>query len=473
MAHPVYFYNTLTRQIEAFQPLENQRARMYCCGPTVYNYAHIGNLRTYIFEDLLHRVLEDAGYLVDHVVNVTDVGHLTSDGDEGEDKMIKSARERGMTVWDIAEFFTRAFFRDWDMLGLKAPGVVCKATEHIQDMIALIEKLEERGFTYQAGGNVYFDTSRFPDYGKLALLDRQKSESIARVDTDPHKRHPRDFVLWFTQSKFSDQAMTWDSPWGRGYPGWHIECSAMSSKYLGERFDIHCGGVDHIPVHHTNEIAQSEAAFGHPWVNYWLHGEFLVLQKEKMSKSSGEFLTLSVLTSKGYDPMDYRYFVLNAHYRTQLVFSYEALDAAKSGRANLIERVAALRDKHPQSARQWFDAGADDDDDVVQSIRRDLRNDLNAPKALGTLWTFVKDPFVSEERKLRVLGWIDRLLGLGLSQAFRQEEIPEEVENLARKRLEARQSKNWAEADTLRLRIDELGWLVEDRPDGYRLKKKV
>lgn len=218
MAHPIYFYNTLTRQTELFQPLEEGRAKIYCCGPTVYNYAHIGNLRTYIFEDLVHRVLEDAGYQVDHVVNVTDVGHLTSDGDEGEDKMIKSARERGMTVWDIAEFFTQAFFRDWESLGLKNPGVVCKATEHIQDMIALIRTLEDKGFTYQAGGNVYFDTSRFPEYGKLALLDRQKADSQGRVDSDPHKRSPRDFVLWFTQSKFTDQAMIWDSPWGRGYP---------------------------------------------------------------------------------------------------------------------------------------------------------------------------------------------------------------------------------------------------------------
>ncbi len=473
MAHPVYFYNTLTRQTELFQPLEEGRARIYCCGPTVYNYAHIGNLRTYIFEDLLHRVLEDAGYRVDHVVNVTDVGHLTSDGDEGEDKMIKSARERGMTVWDIAEFFTRAFFRDWEALGLKNPGVVCKATEHIQDMIALIQKLEQKGFTYQAGGNVYFDTSRFTDYGKLALLDRQKADAQGRVDSDPNKRHPRDFVLWFTQSKFSDQAMTWDSPWGRGYPGWHIECSAMSSKYLGERFDIHCGGVDHIPVHHTNEIAQSEAAFGHPWVHYWLHGEFLVLQKEKMSKSSGDFLTLSVLTSKGYHPMDYRYFVLNAHYRTQLVFSYEALDAAKNGRMNLIERLAAMKTSTPSAATLFFESSVDDEDEVVRQIRSDLYNDLNAPKALGTLWTMVKDTAIPADRKLRVLGWVDRLLGLGLEHAFREESAPEEVESLARQRLEARKLKNWSAADELRRQIESRGWSVEDIPDGYRLRKKV
>ncbi len=473
MAHPVYFYNTLTRKIELFQPLEEGRARIYCCGPTVYNYAHIGNLRTYIFEDLLHRVLEDAGYRVDHVVNVTDVGHLTSDGDEGEDKMIKSARERGMTVWDIAEFFTRAFFRDWEALGLKNPGVVCKATEHIQDMIALIQKLEQKGFTYQAGGNVYFDTSRLTDYGKLALLDRQKADAQGRVDSDPNKRHPRDFVLWFTQSKFSDQAMTWDSPWGRGYPGWHIECSAMSSKYLGERFDIHCGGVDHIPVHHTNEIAQSEAAFGHPWVHYWLHGEFLVLQKEKMSKSSGDFLTLSVLTSKGYHPMDYRYFVLNAHYRTQLVFSYEALDAAKNGRMNLIERLAAMKTSTPSAATLFFESSVDDEDEVVRQIRSDLYNDLNAPKALGTLWTMVKDTAIPADRKLRVLGWVDRLLGLGLEQAFREESVPEEVESLARQRLEARKLKNWPAADELRRQIESRGWSVEDVPDGYRLRKKV
>jgi cysteinyl-tRNA synthetase len=473
MGQPVYFFNTLSRQNELFQPLEEGRVKMYCCGPTVYNFAHIGNLRTYIFEDLLHRVLEDAGYRVDHVVNVTDVGHLTSDGDAGEDKMIKSARERGMSVWDIAEFFTQAFFHDWEALRLRPPGIVCKATQHVTDMIEMIKRLEEKGFTYQAGGNVYFDTSKFPQYGKLALLDRQKTETLSRVESDVNKRNPRDFVLWFTQSKFADQAMIWDSPWGRGYPGWHIECSAMSSKYLGEQFDIHCGGVDHIPVHHTNEIAQSEAAFGHPWVNYWLHGEFLVLQKEKMSKSSGEFLTLSVLREKGFDPMDYRYFVLNAHYRTQLVFSFEALDAARNGRLNLLERVRTLSEGLPEAAQVFQSATIQEDDGMVQQIRQDLRNDLNSPKALATMWTMVKDPSIEPLRKLRVLGWLEKLLALGMDQAFTAEQVPPEVVQVAEERLRARKDKNWSLSDQLRGKLETMGWSILDQPDGYRLKKKV
>lgn len=473
MARQLTLYNTLTRRVEPFEPIEPGRVKMYCCGPTVYNYAHIGNLRTYIFEDLLHRVLEDAGYVLDHVINVTDVGHLTGDGDEGEDKMIRSARERGMSVWDIAEFFTRAFFSDWERLRLRPPGVVCKATAHIQDMIEMIRILERKGFTYQAGGNVYFDTSRFPEYGKLALLDRQGPETVSRVDSDPNKRNPRDFVLWFTKSKFGDQAMVWDSPWGRGYPGWHIECSAMSSRYLGERFDIHCGGVDHIPVHHTNEIAQSEAAFGHPWVNYWVHGEFLLLQKEKMSKSAGEFLTLAVLESHGYDPMDYRYFVLNAHYRTQLAFSFEALDAARNGRANLVERLRGLAREVPGAEELFLQKRIEDDDPYVRCLRDDLSQDLNAPRALATVWALVKDPEVTAERKIRLLGWIEAFLGLGLEQAFQEQRVPDEVRRIAERRWEARRRKDWQESDALRRELETLGWLVEDGPDGYRLKKRV
>ena len=340
----VYLYNTMSRTVEEFKPITEGFVGLYGCGPTVYDYAHIGNLRTYIFEDTLKRVLRHAGYNVKHVMNITDVGHLTGDGDEGEDKMAKSARERGRSVWDIAKFYTDAFFKDYDSLNIIRPDVVCPATQHIQQMIDLIKRLEAGGHTYVAGGNVYFSIDTFPEYGKLARLNLDDLKSGARIDIDSNKRNPKDFVLWFTNSKFGEQAMMWDSPWGRGYPGWHIECSAMSMYYLGEQFDIHCGGIDAIPVHHTNEIAQSEAATGKKWVNYWMHGEFLLSDKGKMSKSSGEFLTMSVLTKHGYDPLDYRYFCLGANYRTQLQFSYQGMDGARSARLGLAERIAGLGD---------------------------------------------------------------------------------------------------------------------------------
>ncbi|MFP4484790.1 MAG: cysteine--tRNA ligase, partial [Spirochaetaceae bacterium] len=336
-------FNTLGRTVQTFIPIEEGKVGVYACGPTVYNFAHIGNLRAYVFEDELRRTLEYLGYEVEHVMNVTDVGHLTDDADEGEDKIIRSAREQGKSVWEIADFFTEAFFNDVDRLNIRRPTVVCRATAHIQQMIDLIKRIEDAGYTYHAGGNVYFDTAKFPNYGELALLERQQDQE-SRVEADPNKKHPRDFVLWFTRSKFERQAMVWDSPWGRGYPGWHIECSAMSMHYLGEHFDIHCGGVDHIPVHHTNEIAQSEAATGRKWVNYWLHNEFLVMDTGKMSKSKGNFVTLSTLEEEGYEPLDYRYFLLGGHYQTQLMFTVDAMNGARNARRRLTERITALKE---------------------------------------------------------------------------------------------------------------------------------
>ncbi|MDR1107517.1 MAG: cysteine--tRNA ligase, partial [Spirochaetaceae bacterium] len=308
-------FNTLGREFQVFESLIPGKVGFYGCGPTVYNYAHIGNLRAYVLHDLLVKTLTRRGYEVNYVMNVTDVGHLSGDDDSGQDKMVKSAEERGKGVLEIADFYTRAFFTDTERLNIQRPTVVCKATDHIEDMIGLIKKIEDRGFTYFAGGNLYFDISRFPSYGKLALLRMEELQSGnrtgARIGVDENKRNPQDFVLWFTKSKFENQALVWDSPWGRGSPGWHIECSAMSIKYLGEQFDIHAGGIDHIPIHHTNEIAQSEAATGkQPWVRYWLHNEFLVIDKGKMSKSAGGFLTLQSLIDRGYDPLDYRYFLL-------------------------------------------------------------------------------------------------------------------------------------------------------------------
>ncbi|NLK06951.1 MAG: cysteine--tRNA ligase, partial [Spirochaetales bacterium] len=301
---PVLLYNTMNRCVEEFVPLDDQQVGLYSCGPTVYNYAHIGNLRTFLFEDLLKRVLQLSGFSVNHVMNITDVGHLTGDGDDGEDKLEHMANKTNRTVWEIASYYTDAFFKDYDELNMIRPSTVCKATDHIQQMIALIKRLEEGGHTYISGGNVYFSIDSIPDYGKLARLDLESLRTAVRddVEADDNKRNSKDFVLWFTNSKHGEQAMMWPSPWGRGFPGWHIECSAMSMHYLGESFDIHCGGIDAIPVHHTNEIAQSEAATGKPWVKYWLHGEFLLDETGKMSKSKGEFLTLSLLKSKGFDP---------------------------------------------------------------------------------------------------------------------------------------------------------------------------
>ena len=462
-------YNTMDRKVEEFVPIEEGKVGMYCCGPTVYNYAHIGNLRTYIFEDILHRTLEEAGYRVKHVMNITDVGHLTGDGDDGEDKLGKRSRETGKSVWDIAAFYTDAFFADEKALNIKRPNVVCKATDHIQDMIALIKRLEEKGHTYTAGGNVYFSIDTIDDYGKLAGQKQEDKLSGARIAVDGNKRNPQDFVLWFTNSKFGEQAMMWDSPWGRGYPGWHIECSAMSMKYLGETFDIHCGGIDAIPVHHTNEIAQSEAATGHKWVNYWCHGEFLLNDKGKMSKSSGEFLTLPVLVGHGYNALDYRYFCLGGHYRTQLKFSYEALDHAKSARERLNSMVAELKAKaKPESTI------SEKAESYKDSFFAALFNDLRCPEALAVMWKMLKDNSITEGEKLSLLYSMDKVLGLDLDkvEAKKEEKVGGEEEwKLVEERKQAKAEKNYQRADEIRKELETRGYIVKDTPQGPILQK--
>lgn len=467
----INLYNTASRALEAFQPLIDNKVRIYACGPTVYNYAHLGNFRTFIFEDLLVRTLRYAGYDLTHVMNVTDVGHLSDDGDEGEDKLIKSARERGMSPWDIAEYYTKAFFRDSDKLGIERPSIVCKATDHIQEMIELIRKLEDGGYTYQAGGNVYFDVSRFERYGKLARLDLSELRAGARIEVDAHKKNPQDFVLWFTQSKFGRQAMMWESPWGLGYPGWHIECSAMSRKYLGDQFDIHCGGVDHIAVHHTNEIAQTEAATGkHPSVSFWMHAEFLLTKEFKMSKSSGNFLTLEALEQMGYHPMDYRFFCLGAHYRTQLTFSEQAMNAARNGRKSLLERISQLppvTDSQPGFGKLA--------EEYLGRFEAALGEDLNTPRALAELWGVVKDTNLLPEEKRALVSRMDLVLGLGLDQVVDQDgEDPassvnkEEVEQLIEQRMLARRDKNFAEADRIRDDLQKMGIRLIDSPEGTK-----
>ncbi len=488
MPLPLKLYDSLSREKKDFEPIEEGRVGLYTCGPTVYQYAHIGNLRTYIFEDILVRTLRLFGYKVRHVMNVTDVGHLTDDADEGEDKMLKGAREQQKSVWEIAEFYKEAFFNDLEALNITMPDITCRATEHIQDMIDLVRRIEAAGFTYQAGGNVYFDVAKVQDYGKLTGQVREDLKAGARISVDPNKRNPYDFVLWFTQSKFEHQAMLWDSPWGRGYPGWHIECSAMSMKYLGDQFDIHCGGIDHIPVHHTNEIAQSEAATGKkPWVKHWLHGEFLVLAKEKMAKSAGNFLTLSALAERGYDPLDYRYFCLGAHYRSPLQFSFEALDAARSGRLNLVERILRLKEEHPDAEAVQSAAPSEPAapaasatlsgkvSALLRSFREALANDLNVPQALGAFWELIKEETITPQQKLEGLLEMDRVLGLGVAAIEPQRLDPAfeaEVRALIDQREQARRGKDYARADEIRNRLRQMGVVLEDTPAGPRWKKE-
>lgn len=456
--------NTMSRRKEIFKPLKIGEVGIYTCGLTVYNFAHIGNLRAYVFADTLKRMFLFNGYKVRHVMNITDVGHLTGDEDEGEDKMEAGARREGKTVWEIVDFYTKAFFKDLERLRIILPTVTCRATEHVQDMIDMIRKIEANGYTYIAGGNVYFDTSKVPDYGKLARLQLDEEKIRSRVESDPFKKNPFDFVLWFTRYKYENHAMQWDSPWGRGFPGWHIECSAMASKYLGERFDIHTGGIDHIPVHHTNEIAQSEAAFGHEWVNFWLHSEFLVIgEGEKMSKSLGNFITLQTLIDRGYEPADYRYYLLGAHYKKQLTFTMEALDGAKSAMKKLITRIEELKELNESETRP--------DGDLMNEFHEAINDDLNTPKALAVLWKVVDSEDLRPGEKLSLIDRFDEVLGLGLSEV-ESKTIPEEVIELANQRDAARKERNWEKADELRQLISEKGYEVLDERDGYKIRRR-
>ncbi|MDR2068617.1 MAG: cysteine--tRNA ligase [Spirochaetaceae bacterium] len=469
-------YNTLGRELQVVNSLIPGRIGFYGCGPTVYNYAHIGNLRAYVLHDILVKTLERRGYRVTYVMNITDVGHLSGDNDSGDDKMVKSAEERGKGVLEIADFYTRAFFNDTGRLHIQRPTVICKATDHIEDMIGLIKRIEGRGFTYFAGGNLYFDVSRFPSYGDLALLRMEELRAGARTGPDENKRNPQDFVLWFTKSKFENQALVWDSPWGRGYPGWHIECSAMSIKYLGEQFDIHAGGIDHIPIHHTNEIAQSEAATGkHPWVRYWLHNEFLVMDKGKMSKSAGGFLTLQSLVDSGYDPLDYRYFLLGGHYRSQLQFSFEALDGARNARKSLLDRVKALAEKtgalpglEEKDPGGYGKAGA-----YLEAFDAALDEDLSTPKALASLWTLLRDTEAPPREALAAVFTMDRVLGLGLVKEaegvwnrVEDQDFVREIAVLIEARREAKKNKDFVKADGIRDALKKRGILLEDGPSG-------
>ena len=471
-------YNSLSRTKEEFKTNEPGKVSMYTCGPTVYHYAHIGNLRSYIMEDVLEKYLRYDGYDVKRVMNITDVGHLTSDADEGEDKMVKGAKREHKTVLEIAQYYTDAFFADCDKLNIKIPDVVEPATQCIDDFIRVIEGLLKKDFAYVAGGNVYFDTSKLEQYYVFNNFDEDDLAVGVRegVEADTNKKNKNDFVLWFTKSKFEDQALKWDSPWGIGYPGWHIECSCISMKHLGETLDLHCGGIDNAFPHHTNEIAQSEAFLGHKWCNYWFHVLHLNTNSGKMSKSKGEFLTVSLLESKGYDPLAYRFFCLQSHYRKSLVFSYENLDNAVAAFDKLIAKIAALVSSDDGKVISA------DFDKLRASFKEALDNDLNTSLAVTALYDVLKAD-TNEATKLALFADFDKVLSLNLIEKARRynEKAPEpptadadfiaEIEGLILERAEAKKAKNFAEADRIRAYLTERGVALVDTREGttYRI----
>ena len=450
-------YNTMSRKKEIFTPVDPPNVSLYCCGLTVYNYAHIGNLRTYVFEDILRRTLAFNGYAVRHIQNVTDVGHMTTDADAGDDKMEVAVKREGRSPWEIALFYEDAVVSDFKRLNIQIPERMPRATDHVVEMIELIQRLEKRGFIYVTPGGVYFDTSKYPDYGKLGRLNLAEQRTTREeVITDETKKNPQDFVLWFLNKP--THIMQWESPWGPGYPGWHIECSAMSMKYLGETFDIHCGGIDHIPVHHTNEIAQSECATGKTFVNYWMHGEFLMMGNAKISKSKGGSInSLQSLIDAGYDPLAYRYFCLQAHYRSELNFSLEALDGVTSG----LRRVYSLRPETDPLANVPEEYAA-----ARARVLEAINDDLALPTAVGMLNSY-------GSYKL----WVefDAILGLDIEKRANQleEALPAEVLALIEARNAARKTKNWAESDATRNELIGMGYEVGDGPEGTIVKKRM
>jgi cysteinyl-tRNA synthetase len=461
MSASLTFYDNYARAARPFAPLAaGGEVGLYTCGPTVYDYQHIGNFRTFLFEDVLKRVLEWNGYRVRHVMNITDVGHLTSDADTGEDKMEKGARRAGKTAWEIARLYTDAFLADMKRLNIEDPSVLCRATDHIREQIEFIADIENNGYAYRTGDGIYFDTAKQADYGHLARLDIKGLEAGKRVDQG-EKRSATDFALWKFSAPGEKRQMEWDSPWGKGFPGWHIECSAMAQKYLGDLFDIHCGGEDHLPVHHTNEIAQTEARVGTRLANFWMHGYFLLSNDAKMAKSAGEFLRVESLMERGYDPLVFRYLCLTAHYRGQLNFTWDALDAAAVALDRMRHGVRALR----ESGAALPDAAQ------LERFTDDINNDLNVPRALAVAWDTLRGDLPPAVRRATLLAF-DRVFGLGLAAWEPVLDVaPEEVKALAEARLRARQSRDWALADQLRGEMHAAGWEMEDRADGYTLKK--
>ena len=486
----LFLYNTLTRKKEEFKPIKKGKVGLYTCGPTVYNYAHLGNLRSYLFEDILKRVLVYNGYKVKHIMNITDVGHLTGDRDMGEDKLEIGAKREGKTAWQIAEFYTQAFKDDIKKLNILEPDVWCKATEHIKEQINLIKVLEKKGYTYKISDGIYYDTSKFKNYTKLSRQNLDALKAGARVEKNDEKKNATDFALWkfspkipltpFDKGgKISKRQMEWKSPWGVGFPGWHLECSAMSLKYLGEHFDIHCGGVDHIGVHHTNEIAQSEAATGKsPWVNFWLHNEFLnIAGGKKMAKSEGNFLTLeNALIKKGIEPLAFRFACLQVHYRKPMEYSEEIILNAEKGFIGLVnkfKRLIPLLFDEQGLVQSGMDSGFINDD-FNDKFKNAINDDLNMPQALKV----VNDLLNSNLKKSDIFATVSKFndilglgLGTGMTADFDQDEI-EKLELISKDRLEARKNKDFKKSDALRIAIEILGYNVEDTKDGQRISKK-
>lgn len=458
-------YNTLTRKKEDFKPLYDNKVSMYSCGPTVYNYAHIGNLRTYVFMDLIRRVLKYNGYKLKGVMNITDVGHLLRDSDDGEDKMVKASREQRKSPLEIADFYTKVFFDDLNKLNISSPEIIAKATDHIQEMIDYVRELEKAGFAYETSDGIYFDISKFHAYGKLSGINLDEQKAGARVEVNSEKRNPADFALW--KKAEPEHIMQWQSPWGMGYPGWHIECSVMSQKYLGRSFDIHSGGVDHIPIHHENEIAQNEALTNKKSVNFWMHGEFMLVDSGKMSKSLGNIYTISQLEQKGCSALDFRFFCLNAHYRKKLNFTFDGLASAKTSK----ERLCSMLYQHKISKTKT-------DEKVLNKYKEEflsaINDDLNIPLALGLLFTMTKENKSKDIYKLALE--FDKVFGLCLDKISPpvqqpQQDAPEEILELVQQRNQAKKAKDFAKADQIRDLIAQKGYSLKDTREGTIVNK--
>ena len=456
----IFFYNTLTKKKELFKSLEPKKVKMYSCGPTVYKDATIGNMRTNLFQDTLRRVLEYNGYEVKQVMNITDVGHLVSDGDEGEDKMLKSAREEHKTPMEIAEYYTKLFFKDLERLNVEIPEVICKATDHIEEMLEMVQKIIENGYAYETSTAIYFDVSKLDEYGILSGINLREQKAGARVEVDPEKRNPYDFALWIKAPE--NHLMKWDSPWGPSYPGWHIECSAMSQKYLGEVFDIHTGGIDLIPTHHENEIAQSKGACGKIPAHYWMHGEYLLINGGKMSKSLGNVYLLDDIIKRGYDPLVYRLFNFSCHYKGKLNFTWEGIEAASTA-------LTRLRDGYQKHLTGMADVDGTIISEIENKFHQAINDDLNMPLAMSAVWEAVK--YQDKSPKIaKLLEKFDTVLGLKITEK-REEEIPQEILELVEQRKVARNEKNWTESDRLRDLIAQKGYSVKDTKDGAEVIK--
>lgn len=461
-------YNTLTRTKEELQTIKKNKVKIYSCGPTVYDFPHIGNLRAFIFADTLRRTLEFLGFEITHVMNITDVGHLVSDEDDGEDKMEKAAKREQKDPYEIARYYEDIFKENLKELNIKTPTKMPRATEHIEEQIQMIGKLFENGYAYIIDDGIYFDVSKFKAYGKLSGQSLDEKEAGARIEIKDQKHNPQDFALWkFLVGENKNHIMHWDSPWGQGFPGWHIECSAMGMKYLGETFDIHTGGVDHIPVHHENEIAQSEGATGKKFVNYWMHNDFLRVDGGKMSKSLGNFYKLQDIIDKGFNALDYRYFCLTAHYKSKLNFTWEGVESARNGRKKLFEKIKLLKKEQAElpENREKFE-------NYLEGFKNAISEDLNTPQALAVLWELVKDSNLSNTQKLNLIEKFDQVLGLDLLKTEKEVEIPQEIIDLAEKRIQMRAVKNWEESDKLRDLILEKGFIIKDIAAGFEIVKK-